>query len=153
MNTSLHLAVAALVLILGCSCTTSHKEVMTDLSPYSASHINASVSIKDLIAMMPAYSYHECSIEDAQKWLHDAKIERAKIYGIDCETVLYPADGCRGSTRFYLDRKTGSFYEYYYGWEPNSMNIIYDRITEYNVLNERLTIKSQKDLPQKSKIR
>ena len=151
MNTSQHLAVAALILIIGCSCTATRTDVNKKSSPNTASHFFSSHSIKDLIAMLPPYSYHEGSIEDAKHWLHDAKIERAVLHGIDCESVLYPADGCRGATRFYLDRKTGSFFEYYYGWEPNSKDIIYDRFTEYNVLNGKLIIKSQKDIPTKKK--
>ena len=134
-------AVAAVILHLGCSCT-------TDLTEEKVTSF-ASVTIKDLIAMLPPHSYHEGRIDNAKKWLHQAKIERAELNGRDYESVLYPADGARGATRFYLDRETGKFLEYHHGWEPNAMGIIYDRLTEYEILNGKLIIKSQKDLPRK----
>jgi hypothetical protein len=151
MNTSLHLAVAALILNLGCSCTATRTDVTKESSSDSTTSFWASVSIKDLIAMLPAYSYHEGSIEDAKQWLHDAKIERADLNGIFFESVFYPADGCRGATRFYLDRETGRFWEYYYGWEPNAKDIINDTHTEYKIFNGKLIIKSQRDIPRKWK--
>ena len=118
-----------------CTATRTHEKATTSL-------INETLSIKELIKSLPPYSYYEGSINDTKKWLQSAKIERTDFHGVTCESVIYSADGCRGATRFYLNRETGKFWEQYYAWEPGST----DTLTEYVVVNGKLAFISRKDI-------
>jgi hypothetical protein len=92
-------------------------------------------AIKNLIATLEPFSYHECSIEDAAAWLDQVTVERAWFQGALCESVVFPGDGCAGRTRFYLDSSGGKFWEHSFAWEPGSS----DRLHEYDVVNGGLS--------------
>lgn len=142
MNTLMHRLLLALLMFSACSCTLFRSHRNDELNSKDSGQFNESISIKDLISTLPAYSYHECSLEQAKDWLNDVKIERVELDGKDCESVIYPADGCVGSTRFYLDRVAGKFWKRYYAWEPGSC----DTLTEYKILNGKLIEVSTKDV-------
>lgn len=145
MNTFTHQMVAALSVFILCSCEVTRTDKVDRSSTKNSVSVDGSTGIKDLVSKLPPYSYYEGSIDSAKEWLTSVKIERANLNGRECDSVLYPADGCRGSTRFYLDRSAGKFWERYYAWEPGTC----DTITEYNVLNGRLIRVSQKDVSQR----
>jgi len=140
MNETIRLATSAFCILLACSCTATRTHGRDETARRTESQVRESLSIKDLIASLPPYSYHEGSIEGAQKWLRNVTIERTELNGITCDSVLFPADGCRGATRFYLDRVAGKYWERYYEWEPGSS----DTLTEYDVVNNKLVFVSSK---------
>jgi hypothetical protein len=108
----------------------------TSQSPPSP--VDEALSIKDLIASLSPYSYHECSTQEASRWLKNVEIERVEYRGSVCDSIVYGGDGCAGKTQFYLDRTKGKFWEQSYAWEPGSS----DRLTEYNLVDGGLSFVS-----------
>jgi hypothetical protein len=145
MNALIHLAYFGLLMFTVCSCAPTRNAKEDVSSAIDPAPVNESVCIKHLVATLPPYSYYEGSIESAKDWLNDVKIESVNLDGRDCESVMYPADGCRGSTRFYLDRSAGKFWERYYAWEPGTC----DTLTEYKVINGRLIQVAKRDVSQR----
>ena len=138
MNAVKRLMAYPLGLLLACSCAVnSTQEIAGNIR--TTSQFGSDVSIKDCVALLPPYSYHEIRAESAQQWLENVGVEKVFFKGIPCETILYPSDGAVGATRFYFNKFTGKFWRQYYAWEPGFSNTL----SEYELVDGKLELVSR----------
>ena len=130
MNHWLLGAYLSILCLSGCA----HQAAIVDTEKFVESSdtvqlIKGESSIVDFVCALPAFSFHEASVEAAHESIRKQNITKRLFRGHRLDSIRYEGDGSAGASTFFLEHESGNLWSYYHAWEAFNK----DSITRYRI--------------------